>query len=100
MQRHSNSADARQKSEDDWAWQPWNLGQALLQTLHKEVFGQFTADEHHLIGGFLARLPRAALVSTHHLMDALENRLAVAALHVKHAFVAQHILAINLDQAR
>ena len=76
------------------------LGQALLQALHKQIFGQFTADEYHLIRRFLARLPFATLVSTHHLMNTLEDRLAVAALHVEHPFVAQHILAVNLNQAR
>ena len=71
-------------------------GQALLQALQQDVLGQVDADEDHLAALLLARRPLRAQVAAHQLVHALEDDLALAALHVQHALVAQHLRAVDL----
>src|SRR5690606_4196046 len=74
-------------------------GQALLQALEEQLPGQVAADEHHLAGTTLAGFPAPAEIGTHHVVDSLEHRLAIGPLHEEHAFIPQHVGAVNLNQA-
>ena len=63
--------------------------------------GQVDADEDHLAALLFAGRPLRAEVAAHQLVHALEDHLAVAALHVQHALVAQHLRAVDLhDRAQ
>jgi hypothetical protein len=55
------------------------------------------ADEHHLAHARLALGPGRAQVAAHQLVHALEDHLALGALHVQHALVAQHLRAVDVD---
>ncbi len=46
-----------------------------------------------------ARQPFGGQVAAHHLVHALEHHLAIDALHIKHALVAQQPLAVDLQDA-
>ncbi len=71
--------------------------QALLQALPEDVLGQVDADEHHLALALLALGPLRPQVAAHELVHALEDDLALGALHVQHALVAQHAGAVDVD---
>src|SRR5690606_37921533 len=72
--------------------------QALLQALEEQLPGQVAADEYHLAGAALARLPAPTEIGAHHVMNALEHRLAIGPLHEEHAFIPQHVGSVNLDK--
>ncbi|ABA50312.1 hypothetical protein BURPS1710b_0388 [Burkholderia pseudomallei 1710b] len=75
------------------------LCEAGVEAVGDEVARQVDADEHHLVGLLLGRQPLRGEIAAHHLMHALEHDLAVDALHVQHALVAQHPLAVDLQNA-
>ncbi|CAM2147502.1 200 kDa antigen p200 [Paraburkholderia tropica] len=75
------------------------LHEAGVEAVGDQVLRQFDADEHHLAGLLLDRQPLGREVAAHHLVHALEHHLAVHALHVEHALVAQQALAVNLQDA-
>src|SRR6516162_6849556 len=71
--------------------------QALLQAAHHQCLRQAEADEDQSAFPLVALGPRRAGVMAHQLMDALEDHPAVVSGHVKHALVAQEILAAAGD---
>src|SRR6185369_15240164 len=71
--------------------------EALLEALFQDVSRQVDADEDHLAALLLARRPLRSEVGAHQLVHALEDDLAVGALHVQHALVAQHLRPVDLD---
>ena len=75
-----------------------NLCEALFQSLDEQISRELFPDEDHLAGGLFARLPAPSQIRTHHHVDTLEHRLAIRALHEKHAFIPQHVRTVNLDQ--
>ena len=73
------------------------LNQGLFETLEQDVFGQIDANEHHFADAFFVFAPLWAEVAAHELVHALKDDFALGAAHVEHAFVAQHLGAINVD---
>src|SRR5262249_25113829 len=71
--------------------------QALLQAAHHQCLPEAEADEDQPTFPLVALGPRRAGVMAHQLMDALEDHPAVVSGHVKHALVAQEILAAAGD---
>ncbi|MEY2790389.1 MAG: hypothetical protein RL295_553 [Pseudomonadota bacterium] len=69
----------------------------MLKTLNQDVFGQINTDEHHLAHTLFAGRPIGTEVTAHQLVHALQDHLLLGALHIEHAFVAQHLGAINVD---
>lgn len=65
--------------------------------MNQDVFGQVNANEHHLADALFALGPIRAQVAAHQLVHALEDHLLFGALHIEHAFVAQHLGAIDVD---
>lgn len=65
--------------------------------MNQDVFGQVNANEHHLADALFALGPIRAQVAAHQLVHALEDHLLFGALHIQHAFVAQHLGAVDVD---
>ena len=65
--------------------------------MDQNIFGQINADEHHLADALFALTPIGAQIAAHQLVHALENHLFLGTFHVEHAFVAQHLGAIDVD---
>ncbi len=69
----------------------------MFQTLGQDVARQVDADEDHLADARFASLPFGPQVAAHELVHALEDDLALGALHPQHALVAQHARAVDVD---
>ena len=69
----------------------------LLQALHENITGQIDTDEYHFAHSLLILVPRLTQIAAHELVHALKNHFALGAAHVQHAFVAQHLGAIDVD---
>ena len=69
----------------------------MIEALNQDVFGQINADEHHLAHALFAFSPIGPEVAAHQLMHTLKNHLLLGALHIEHAFVAQHLGAVDID---
>src|SRR5690606_13371045 len=72
--------------------------QALLPDLEAQLPGQVAAAEFHLGGAALTCLPAPTEIGTHHVVNALDHRLAIGPLHEEHAFIPQHVGSVNLDE--
>ena len=75
------------------------LNQRLFHALQENVLGQINTNEHHLAGAHFSLTPRGAQIATHELVHALEDHLALGALHEQYALVAQHARAVDVDDA-
>ena len=69
----------------------------MIKALNQDVLGQINANEHHLADALFAFGPIRPEVAAHQLVHALEDHLLLGALHIQHAFVAQHLGAIDVD---
>ncbi len=65
--------------------------------MDQDVLRQVDANEHHLADALFTFSPIWTEVTAHQLVHTLEDHLFVGALHVQHAFVAQHLGTINID---
>ena len=65
--------------------------------MDQDVFWQVNSDEDHFADALFAFSPIGAQITPHQLVHALENHLFLSALHIEHAFVAQHLGAIDVD---
>ena len=65
--------------------------------MDQDVLGQVDTNEHHLADALFAFGPIGAQIAAHQLVYALEDHLLVGALHIEHAFVAQHLGAVDVD---
>src|SRR4051794_12186881 len=83
---HRRAGEAAKRSDE-----------TLLQSLLEDVARQVQTDEYHLGVLLLAGRPLRSHVAAHQLVDALENDLAIGSLHKQHAFVAQHLRTVDLD---
>ena len=61
------------------------------------VLRQVDTNEHHLADALFAFSPIGPEVAAHQLVHALEDHLLFGALHIQHAFVAQHLGAVDVD---
>ena len=73
------------------------LVQRLFHTLQQDVLRQVNSDKYHLAATLFIRAPGGAEVAAHELVYALEDDLAIRALHKQHPFIAQHAGAIDVD---
>src|SRR5574344_2064801 len=71
--------------------------QALIEALAQDGLGQVDANEHHAAFAAFVRCPLWPQVAAHELVYALENHLALGALHIENALVAQHARAVDVD---
>jgi len=71
--------------------------QTSFQACLEQLLGQVDPDEHHLADARLALAPDRADIAAHHLVHALEHDLLFHGLDIEHAFVAQHVGAVDLD---
>ncbi len=88
--------EQRDKEHDTFLLAVWSSEQSLIQALYQYVARQINADEHHFAHALFARGPGRAEVAAHELVHALENHLALGAIHVEYTFVTQHARPIDL----
>ncbi len=65
--------------------------------MDQDVLGQVNTNEHHLADALFTLSPIGAEVAAHQLVHTLEDHLLFGALHIEHAFVAQHLGAVDVD---
>ena len=69
----------------------------MIEALDQDVLRQVNTNEHHLADALFAFSPIWAEVAAHQLVHALEDHFLFGALHIEHAFVAQHLGAVDVD---
>ena len=65
--------------------------------MDQDVLRQVNTNEHHLADALFTLGPIGAEVAAHQLVHTLEDHLLFGALHIEHAFVAQHLGAVDVD---
>ncbi len=65
--------------------------------MDQDVLRQVDANEHHLADALFPFSPIWPEVAAHQLVHALEDHLLFGTLHIQHAFVAQHLGAVDVD---
>ena len=69
----------------------------MIKALDQDVLRQVNTNEHHLADALFAFGPIWPEVAAHQLVHTLEDHLLFSALHIQHAFVAQHLGAVDVD---